>query len=124
MKYINIKYRQLVYLTYKFYCFILEILKKAAENDQSTGHFQSFFLFVFCPPNPKSEKKKNPVNQLVKKFWAKHDKNKWVWPVYFTITGQPIAPQGRDTEHKHTLDSKNTVKVNQPALSLPQQDDC
>ena len=27
---------------------------KKSENDQSTGHFQSFF---FCPPDPKSEKK-------------------------------------------------------------------
>ena len=35
----------------------LEILKKAkkkgSENDQSTGHFQSFFiLFFFRPPDP------------------------------------------------------------------------
>ena len=32
--------------------------------DQSSGHFQSLF---FRPPDPKSEK--NPVNQLIKKFW-------------------------------------------------------
>ena len=30
-----------------------------------TGHFQSFF---FCTLNPKSEKK-NPINQLIFKFW-------------------------------------------------------
>ena len=42
--------------------FFLEMLKKSTENekkkklenDQSTGHFQSFF---FRPPDPKSEKK-------------------------------------------------------------------
>ena len=31
--------------------------KKTFENDQLTGHFQSFFIFFFRPPNPKSEKK-------------------------------------------------------------------
>ena len=41
---------------------------KSSENDQSTGHFQR--LFFFRPPYPKSEKK-NPVNQLIKKFWPK-----------------------------------------------------
>ena len=40
--------------------------KKSSENDQLTGHFQSFF----CPPDPKSEK--NTVNQLIKKFWPKY----------------------------------------------------
>ena len=31
--------------------------KKSSENDQSTGHFQSFFYFLFFrPPNSKSEK--------------------------------------------------------------------
>ena len=30
--------------------------KKISENDQLTGHFQSFFfLFFFRPPDPKSE---------------------------------------------------------------------
>ena len=43
------------------YC--LENEKKSSENDQSTGHFQSFFPF-FSIPDPKSEK--NPVNQLIK----------------------------------------------------------
>ena len=41
--------------------------KKSSENDQSTGHFQSLFIF-FCPPDPRSEKK-NHVNQLIKKIW-------------------------------------------------------
>ena len=40
--------------------------KKSSENDQSTGHFQSLFFFLFRPPDPKSEKK-NPVNQPIKK---------------------------------------------------------
>ena len=32
--------------------------KKSSENDQLTGHFQSFFIiFFFRPPDPKSEKK-------------------------------------------------------------------
>ena len=40
--------------------------KKSSENDQLTGHFQSFFIFYFFrPPDPKSDKK-NPVNQLIK----------------------------------------------------------
>ena len=30
--------------------------KKSSENDQSTGHFQSFFIY-FRPPDPRSEKK-------------------------------------------------------------------
>ena len=30
--------------------------KKSYENDQSTGHFQSFFSYFFSPPDPKSEK--------------------------------------------------------------------
>ena len=33
--------------------FVLEILKKenkTSENNQLTGHFQSFFSFFFCPP--------------------------------------------------------------------------
>ena len=41
-------------------------LKKKSENDQLTGHFQSFFINFFRPPDPKSEK--FPVNQLIKKF--------------------------------------------------------
>ena len=34
-----------------------KIKKKSSENDQLTGHFQSFFIyFFFRPPHPKSEK--------------------------------------------------------------------
>ena len=29
--------------------------KKSSENDQLTGHFQSFFIYFFCPHDPKSE---------------------------------------------------------------------
>ena len=49
---------QTVGLLYKFYCIKKKLWKwkKSSENDQSTGHFQSFFLF-FRPLNPKSEKK-------------------------------------------------------------------
>ena len=40
--------------------FVLEILKKSWENDQSTVNFQSFFFFFFFrpppPPDPKPEK--------------------------------------------------------------------
>ena len=37
--------------------FFLEIFKKkSSENDQLTGHFQSFFIFIFRLPDPKSEK--------------------------------------------------------------------
>ena len=31
-------------------------MKKSSENDQLTGHFQSFFIYFFRPPDPKSEK--------------------------------------------------------------------
>ena len=56
-------------LPYEFYtyCFFLEILKKqkkSSENDQSTGHFQSFFIFFFVPPT--LDLKKIPINQLIK----------------------------------------------------------
>ena len=32
-------------------------IKKSSENDQLTGHFQSFFIYFFSSPDPKSEKK-------------------------------------------------------------------
>ena len=41
--------------------------KHTPENDPLTGHFQSFFIIFFRPPDPKSEF--FPVNQLVEKFW-------------------------------------------------------
>ena len=40
--------------------------KKSSENDQLTGHFQSFFLF-FHPLEPKSEKKS--CKSTNKKIW-------------------------------------------------------
>ena len=56
-----------VYLT-SFTIFSGDIKEnKSSENDQSTGHFQSFFFFI---PDPKSEKK-IPVNQLIKNLWPK-----------------------------------------------------
>ena len=39
--------------------------KKSSENDQLTGHFQSFFIFIFFVPQTLNLKK-NPVNQLIK----------------------------------------------------------
>ena len=40
---------QTVGLPYQFYCvFFLEKLRKSSENDQLTGHYQSFF----CIPGP------------------------------------------------------------------------
>ena len=41
--------------------------KKSSENDQSTGHFQSFFIFIFFFPDPKSEK--NSRKSTNKKIW-------------------------------------------------------
>ena len=42
--------------------------KKSSENDQLTGHFQSFFIYFFFVPST-LDLKKNPVNQLIKKIW-------------------------------------------------------
>ena len=36
--------------------------KKSSENDQLTGHFQSFFIYFFRHPDPKSEKKFPYIN--------------------------------------------------------------
>ena len=58
---------QTVGLLYLFYCLFWRFKKKSSEKDQLTGRFQSF---PPPPPNPKSEKK-NPINQLIKKFWPK-----------------------------------------------------
>ena len=57
-------------------------MKKSSENDQLTGHFQSFFYF-FCPPT--LNLKKNPVNQLIKKFWPYLGSSSWV--IYYRVTG-------------------------------------
>ena len=43
-------------------------IKKSSENDQSTGHFQSFIIYFFRPPT--LNLKNNPVNQLIKKTLA------------------------------------------------------
>ena len=43
--------------------------KKSSENDQLTGHFQNFFIYFFSSPPTLNLKKKNPVNQLIKKIW-------------------------------------------------------
>ena len=73
MKYLKILYRLLVFTLLVFSVFSGDIKKKkdlrkkSSENEQSTGHFQSFFS---RPLDPKSEKK-IPVNQLIKKFWPK-----------------------------------------------------
>ena len=58
-KFKNLK--QTVGLPYQFYYFFLEILKKKKkkknpENDQLTGHFQSFLFIFIRPPDLKSEK--------------------------------------------------------------------
>ena len=63
MKYIKIKYRLLVYLT-SFTVFFSGDIKKSSENDQLTGHFQSFFIYFFSSPDPKSDF--FPFNQLIK----------------------------------------------------------
>ena len=72
----KIYYRLLVYLL--LVLLFLEILKKSenikkkyksSENDQLTGHFQSFFYFYFRPLDPKSErnsrKSTNKKNQAL-----------------------------------------------------------
>ena len=49
-------------------CF-LEILKeeKSSENDQLTGHFQSFFIYFFRPPT--LNMKNNSRKSTNKNFW-------------------------------------------------------
>ena len=37
---------------------------------------------------------------------------------------QPMAPLGRDTDHKQPNDTMKAIEVKQPALSLLQPDDC
>ena len=41
--------------------------KKSSENDQSTGHFQSFFIYFF--PSPDSRSEKNSCKPTNKKIW-------------------------------------------------------
>ena len=57
MKYLKIYYRLLVYFTSLTVCLgdikkkkaLKMKKKKSSENDQSTGHFQSFFAFFPIP---------------------------------------------------------------------------
>ena len=68
-------------LTQTWYTYYLEILKKkkkssekkkkkSSENDQLTGHFQSFFIYFFRPHDPKSEKISR--KSTIKKILALH----------------------------------------------------
>ena len=43
--------------------------KKSSENDQLTGHFQSFFIYFFRPPHPLNLKK-NSRKSTIKKILA------------------------------------------------------
>ena len=36
--------------------------KKSSETDQSAGHFQSFFIYFFSFPDPRSEQKFPKIN--------------------------------------------------------------
>ena len=45
-------------------------IKKSSENDQLTGHFQSFFIYLFFSSPSTLNLKKIPVNQLIKKMLA------------------------------------------------------
>ena len=44
--------------------------KKSSENDQSTGHFQSFFSSLFSRP-PTMNLKKKSCNSTNNKIWPK-----------------------------------------------------
>ena len=42
--------------------------KKRSENDQLTGHFQSFFIFIFRPPltlNLKKNSRKSTYKKIL-----------------------------------------------------------
>ena len=77
IKYLYIEYRLLIYIS--LVLLFLEILKKAlkmkkksSENDQLQCNWsfsELFYLLFFVPPT--LNLKKNPVNQLIKKFWPK-----------------------------------------------------
>ena len=70
MKYIKIKYRQLVNLTSFTVFFWRYLKKKKSENNQLTGHFQSFLIYFFSSPDPKSEF--FSVNQLIRNSGLTH----------------------------------------------------
>ena len=52
MKYLKINSVTDCWFTLLVLLFFLEILKKSSENDQLTGHFQSFFILFFSSPQP------------------------------------------------------------------------
>ena len=56
IKYLKIEYILLVCLT-SFTVFSGDIKKESSENDQLTGHFQSFFIYFFVPPTLNLKKK-------------------------------------------------------------------
>ena len=61
----------LVYLT-SFTDVFSGDVKKSSENDQLTGHFQSFLSIFFRPHNPKSD------------CFSLKSTNKKIWPKEFT----------------------------------------
>ena len=58
---------------FTYYLEILKKKKKNSENDQLTGHFQSFLIYFFFIPTSLNLKK-NSINQLIKKFWPEDDR--------------------------------------------------
>ena len=71
-------------------------MEKSPENDQLnvTGHFQSFFLFIFSVPPPPPRHyiwKKISVNQLIRKFWL-NAKNLNLLHPNNEGTDQPVHP--------------------------------
>ena len=62
--------------------------KKSSENEL-TGHFQSFFIYFFRPPDPRSEKQ-IPVNQLIKNIWPNHCVSPSVHPICYPHAVKPV----------------------------------
>ena len=52
--------------------------KKHSETDQLTGHFQSFFIYFFLSPDPKSE------------FFSRKSTNKKFWPYEHSHSHWPM----------------------------------
>ena len=52
--------------------------KKNCENDQLTGHFQSFLIYLFSSP-PTLNLKKIPVNQVVKNTGLNSCRTRYTW---------------------------------------------
>ena len=64
------KLKQTVGLPYQFYSFFsgdIKKKKKSSENDQLTGHFQSFIFFFFVPPtlNLKNNSRKSTNEKIL-----------------------------------------------------------